>query len=276
MKYQSLNIHLQPLTSHFIENAFMFQSEATPEEYFLLSDGTVGLCIVLNGEGYHIYENYREKLPRTFLHGIIKKKLRNLISPNYKIIGIRFRPEFFQLIFKARISDFTSYATSLSDLIPCREEEALYEKLSSAGTETAIINVLNDFLKQKLSLENIDTRVSYCLNEIRNGKAKNVEQLSNEVNISSTSLRTLFRQHVGVTPKELIKNYRLQNALKARMQNEEKLTQLAYTLGYYDQSHFIHEFKEAIGISPLKYFSNQKLTYDFYNFQRWRKDSFAV
>lgn len=121
----------------------------------------------------------------------------------------------------------------------------------------------------------IDKRIKYCLNKIRKSEINNIECLSKEINISSRALRTLFQKHVGVSAKELIKIYRFQKVIRSGLQNEQSLTSLAYTAGYYDQSHFIHEFKTMVGITPLKYFSNNRLTSDYYNFQRLRWDSFA-
>ncbi len=276
MKYQLLNTHFHPLTSNFLETAFIMEAEESPEEYLLVPNGIIGLCVIIQGEGFHIHENNLIKLPKIFVRGLHYEKCKNKISSNYKMIGFRFKPEFLQLILKNKISDFKEQATSLADLFSKQEEDWLLEKLLHVKSESEIMEVMNSFLKKNLLNENIEPRINHCLQKIRSSKINNVESLSKEVGISSTSLRALFHKHVGVTPKELIKINRLMSAFNSGKQSEENLTQLAYTLGYYDQSHFIHEFKEAIGISPLKYFSNENLIYDFYNFHRLRVNSFAV
>lgn len=276
MKYKLLNTHYYPLTSCFLEAAFIMEGEDDPEEYLLTPNGIMGLCVIVKGETFHIHENKPIKLPKVFVRGLHSKKCKNLISPNYKMIGFRFKSEYLQLILRQPISDFRNQAISLADLFSKQEENWLLEKLLITKGENEIMKIINCFLKKNLLSESIESRINYCLQKIRRSEINSVESLSREIGISTTSLRALFHKHVGTTPKELIKISRLRNAFSSGAQSEETLTQFAYTLGYYDQAHFIHEFKEAIGISPLKYFSNENLTYDFYNFHRLRVNSFVV
>jgi len=196
------------------------------------------------------------------------------MSPQYKVLGFRFRPEFLQLFFNERISEIKSSFIDLHELL-YESAEDLLQKLLNADDEIKIIEVMNNFLKKNLSAEKPDRRVAYALDKIRNGEVQNIEELSRQVQLSSTSLRTLFKKNVGVSPKEFIHVSRLHRALQSKIKNEESLTRLAYNLGYYDQSHFIHEFKDAFGITPHNYFSNPNLTFDFYNFGRWRLNSFV-
>ncbi|MCE3229788.1 MAG: AraC family transcriptional regulator [Bacteroidetes bacterium] len=245
-------------------------------EYSCVPIGTVGLSIILNGEGFLNYQNEWRKLPRVFIYGLVSKTQIHKLSPGYKVIGLRLKPEFLQLLMKEKVSFLPKrQATDLCDLMPKEEVTWLYENLLSANEEIQIVNTVNTFLKKNYFKGTIDKKVAYSLNKIRSGEVNNVELLSKDMNVSSTYMRSLFHRHVGITPKELIKIERFRKALKTRRQNEEGLAGLAYDLGYYDQSHFIHEFKNTIGITPLKYFSNNKLTYDFYNFQRWKLDSFV-
>lgn len=276
MNYKLLNIHSHPLTSYFLEDAFILENEYHEEEYFMIPNGSIGIYAILQGEGAYMYGINKLKLPPLLISGLINKPLRSIVSKKYKAVGFRFKPEFLQLILKNRISDIKSQAVSLNDIVPDVSYEHFMESLIKAKSEYCIMETFNHFLHRNLHTDKLDKRVEYALSKIRNGKILNIGSLSNELNISSTSLRTLFNSKVGITPKELIKIYRLQRALKSQDLKEENLTQLAYSLGYYDQAHFIHEFKDTMGLSPLKYFSNEKLTFDFYNFDRLRVSSFVT
>lgn len=55
---------------------------------------------------------------------------------------------------------------------------------------------------------------------------------------------------IGISPKQLSKVIRLQAALKLLINREESLTHIAYEGNYYDQSHFIKDFKEFTGVRP--------------------------
>jgi AraC-like DNA-binding protein len=79
---------------------------------------------------------------------------------------------------------------------------------------------------------------------------------------------------MGRPPKELISILRMNKILKSRPNPAMSLTDLCYQHGYFDQAHFIHEFKEVLGMTPSQYFNNQSLAFDFYNSGRWQGDIF--
>lgn len=58
--------------------------------------------------------------------------------------------------------------------------------------------------------------------------------------------------------KFLKKDIIVQCSPKRFLKNKKKsLTDIAYDCGYYDQSHFINDFKEFSGYHPSQYFSGQ-------------------
>ncbi|WP_211234000.1 helix-turn-helix domain-containing protein [Chitinilyticum litopenaei] len=82
------------------------------------------------------------------------------------------------------------------------------------------------------------------------------------VNADQSLKRKLERQFldtVGVSPKQLSKLVRLQTALKLLINQKETLTNIAYTSNYYDQSHFIKDFKEFTGIRPSDFFDEKSM-----------------
>jgi len=73
-------------------------------------------------------------------------------------------------------------------------------------------------------------------------------------------LERQFRAHVGLTPKQFLRTMRFQYLLKCIQQTPDtSLTRLAYETGYYDQAHFIHEFKQLAGITPTQYLTQTRL-----------------
>ncbi|MOA57975.1 DNA-binding transcriptional activator FeaR [compost metagenome] len=74
--------------------------------------------------------------------------------------------------------------------------------------------------------------------------------------MNKRKLQRLFSQYVGVSPKWVLKLYRLQNAAEAMETGSERdWIKLSQDLGYYDQSHFIRDFKAMIGRTPDEYAS---------------------
>jgi methylphosphotriester-DNA--protein-cysteine methyltransferase len=73
-------------------------------------------------------------------------------------------------------------------------------------------------------------------------------------------LERKFLKQVGLSPKQLGKVIRLQTALKMLLNRQaESLTAIAYESEYYDQAHFIKDFKEFTGTNPKDFLADEKM-----------------
>jgi AraC-like DNA-binding protein len=69
-------------------------------------------------------------------------------------------------------------------------------------------------------------------------------------------LQRLFRDYVGVTPKWVLKRYRVHEAAERLASGEaQDAAWLAADLGYSDQPHFIRDFAAQVGCTPHAYLS---------------------
>ena len=69
-----------------------------------------------------------------------------------------------------------------------------------------------------------------------------------------------FKKQIGISPKQLSKVIRLQAILQLLLnQKTETLTGVAYETEYYDQSHFIKDFKEFTGTTPKEFLTDDKM-----------------
>ncbi|WP_350340143.1 helix-turn-helix domain-containing protein [Paraflavitalea speifideaquila] len=59
------------------------------------------------------------------------------------------------------------------------------------------------------------------------------------------------------SPQSVFPHYPFQEALQQYGSTFKSLTDIAYECGYYDQSHFIHDFKEFSGYHPGQYFKGR-------------------
>ena len=72
--------------------------------------------------------------------------------------------------------------------------------------------------------------------------------------ISDSTLQRLFRDYVGVTPKWVLKRYRVHEAAERLASGEaSEVARLAADLGYFDQAHFNRDFRQQVGLSPGSY-----------------------
>jgi len=66
----------------------------------------------------------------------------------------------------------------------------------------------------------------------------------------------LVKQHTGKTISQHIRSMRLQEACRLLKSTNLSYSDIAYELGFTDQSYFIKQFKETMGITPAKYRHN--------------------
>jgi AraC-like DNA-binding protein len=85
-----------------------------------------------------------------------------------------------------------------------------------------------------------------------------VEQVLHRWRLGKRMLQRLFNEYVGVGPKWVINRYRLHEAIERLAGDPPKdWTQLALELGYFDQAHFIRDFKALVGRPPAAYVRQQ-------------------
>jgi AraC-like DNA-binding protein len=90
--------------------------------------------------------------------------------------------------------------------------------------------------------------------------------LSDKLCMSPKTLERKFSAVVGKTPKQFIKVVRFQNILNTFSEsNGLFFTELAYKYGYFDQAHFIKDFKSFSGLTPKDYFTNYQCQSDYFS-----------
>lgn len=84
-----------------------------------------------------------------------------------------------------------------------------------------------------------------------------VNQLSEHFDKSRQYLGKVFKKEVMYTLKKFIITVRILDLVKFKAKNPDiSLTQLSYDYGYFDQAHFINDFKKVCGVAPLQFFKN--------------------
>ena len=98
-------------------------------------------------------------------------------------------------------------------------------------------------------------RASNIVDEIaENRDIVSVEQVAARWRLGTRTLQQLFSSYVGVGPKWVINRYRLHEAVE-RLQEGANInfSELATELGYFDQAHFIRDFRTLVGCTPAAY-----------------------
>lgn len=132
----------------------------------------------------------------------------------------------------------------------------LYARLWELKNLASRINLIEIWLMERLTLGLTNPaiiRASLALQRESTLIAK-VPDLASRLGISQRQLERLYHVHVGMTPKQYSQLLRLEAARDAlKRLGGDTTTNLAFELGYYDQAHFIREFKEVLQLTPFAY-----------------------
>ena len=106
--------------------------------------------------------------------------------------------------------------------------------------------------------EKID-KVANIITSIKtNAEEENISNIAFKHGITPRYLQKIIYQHTGLSPKAFNKINRFQRSLRLITKNNQpSLTSIAYDCGYFDQSHFIRDFKSFTGVTPTAYLENK-------------------
>lgn len=134
-----------------------------------------------------------------------------------------------------------------------RIAEGLRDK---TGNDCGRINLLNQFFGRMLDCPSTDyNTIAWSMRIIRqsNGQIP-IEKLAERMGMNRRRLERLFFRMTGISPKQMSRLLRIKSAIAAIMEPSfDGWAGLAAGAGYYDQAHFIREFKMFTGLTPTSY-----------------------
>lgn len=194
--------------------------------------------------------------PRSFIHGQITKCIE--VEPTGKtvIFSVRFHPDGLRAFVNFDIAALTNTERPIAEV--WGEEGAQLERsMRLAQSDQEKISLLEAFLMQHVTGEQTDADTRYCVGQMTatNGNVS-LEQLAEKRGISKRQLERKFRTATGLPSKMLARILRFQHTLQL-IENGAftNFTHIAYDGGFYDQAHFIKDFRHFTGLNPKKYFS---------------------
>ncbi len=254
--------HPAPALARYIKCYWTLEMDAVPgpeATQRIFPDG----CIELIFQFRDLFEQQKNNLndlqPRCFVHGQLHQYIDLAPTGNVSTLGVRFRPFGLQPFLPCSTASLTERSVSVADIWNGAGDQ-LADEVLHARTSTQRISTIEKFLLRRLNNNNINSdRVEWCTAAIArsNGNIA-IEQLSQEVNMSRRQLERQFAAHVGLSPKLYSRITRFHQAMQAIEQNTQpSLTALAYDRGFYDQPHFIRDFKTFTGMSPRQYYADR-------------------
>ncbi|GIP38901.1 AraC family transcriptional regulator [Paenibacillus sp. J31TS4] len=191
---------------------------------------------------------------RSGIFGPATDKFTYLVKGKGRVFGVKFRPGGFYPFLQQPVSGLSGCPLRIADVLGGDDRE--WERaILSEPEEADMVRLAEERLLPLLpARDETVLLINRMMDRIQEDRTlTRVEELSRQFGLHIRKLQRLFHQYVGVSPKWVIKLYRLQNAAERLDGSETQLLRLAGELGYYDQSHFIREFKAIIGQTPEEY-----------------------
>jgi transcriptional regulator GlxA family with amidase domain len=89
--------------------------------------------------------------------------------------------------------------------------------------------------------------------ETRWNEPLRVTELARDAGLGVSRLQMLFKAHARRSIRTFLKDRRLENAAEMIRESDERISQIAYAVGFRDVPNFNHAFKERFGMSPRRY-----------------------
>ncbi len=196
--------------------------------------------------------------------GQITRPLHVSAAGRGRSFGVWFRPHGLSAFTGVAASELTDTAVESGALFGTTFGEALGESLSQGadvggGTDAmTLANQVDALLSAVLrrrtpvaSAELVGFAVR-CLTETKD--ARRIDNVAQACNMSTRQLQRLFREHVGLRPKQYQSIARFRETIDVLNDaSRGSLTETAYAAGYFDQAHFIREFRRFAGVTPSRY-----------------------
>ncbi|MEM7085553.1 MAG: helix-turn-helix domain-containing protein [Bacteroidota bacterium] len=190
------------------------------------------------------------KTGRFHVFGQIKKHLNlRLPGDGLDVFGVKFHPWVADKVWKMDMHYLTDSCTDLTNLeLP--NMKVLQEKICISDGLEVKIRLVEDYLA---NYTNYDAHRS-LKNVFSNLDAPQHHFNFEHLGIGVRRLEQRFKSEIGISPKLFLRTHRVNRVIdQLRNKPDYSLTRITYENNYFDQSHFIRDFKQFTGLNPTQF-----------------------
>ena len=249
------NIHIQKYASkvlpHYINsiNVYRFKKDV---EVQLHPKGVFEIVFQCNDSFKHntSYSSGWNTRPKSFIGGLHNKSYSIKSEADLNVcIAVEFKPNTAKYFIPEKLNLFQNNLVKVSDIWKDSHSKLLL-KLEKQSSDLAKVRCIENFMTDKLinREESVVDKMIHIIHE-KCGFV-DIKQLAKSAQLSTSQFRKRFNEEIGISPSQYSKLIRVNTALNQLDRQKTSLTELTYRLGYFDQSHFIKDFKSVVGVSP--------------------------
>lgn len=191
---------------------------------------------------------------RSRIFGIQLSRFVRKLEGEDCVFGVKFRPGAFYPFLRRPVSSIADGTLPAQQLFGDALEA---ERQVLAGPDDqAMVDTASRFLLPHLPPADplVETACAVVQRIASDRSLTRVEGLAARCGVQDRTLQRIFNRYIGASARWVIKRYRVFEALEQLEAGEPaQWASLAQDLGYYDQAHFINDFRKLVGRSPAAY-----------------------
>lgn len=232
---------------------FVVSENELENEYKVFPSSGLVIGFQYKGQLTTIKENKESKLTAAGITGITDsyKVFRN--SANIGTILVYFTEIGFTHFASHPANELFNLSISLDDIFDKNSITEIEEKLALANTDTQRLKIVEQFLLSHLKDTETDKLIVEAIKLIYQSKGNiRIKELNEKLFISQSPFEKRFRKVVGTTAKKFASIVRFNSVLN-NLSKTKTLTEICYENNFFDQAHFIKDFKQFTGDTPENY-----------------------
>lgn len=247
-----------PLLKNYIKFFWELHIENVRLDHKIIPQRNINLRFSLNDTPQYAIINCKEHLlEKVFFSGLQDQYMNVHMKLNGKVdmLGVCFMPEGFYPFLRIPVSEFKNQLLGAAEA-GFRQAAEISDKLRGAADVTARINMLEkDLILLLDNCKQTPESFRYAFNVLKRcDNPLQVSEFCRQNNIGLRRLERMYNKYIGLSIRTYTSLNRFQNSVNQILYNDfSKLSDIAYENGYYDQMHFIREFKRYTGNTPKSF-----------------------
>ena len=248
-----------PRLAPYVRFFWVLEAEIAPGEQFVhrsMADGCVEIVFHYRGTFDEVGVSGPAPLSGIQAQSTVFRRFST--CETFGIFGAYLYPFAIPRLFSFPASDFTDLSPDLESVFG-QEGRALEQRMIAANNNESRVSIASEFFERKLDTVSRELSViHHAVHDILDADGcVNIVEMARRHSLSTRQFERKFKEFAGLSPKLYSRIVRFQAATQHKLTGVRDLTEIAYACGYYDQSHFIKDFRQFSGYTPKEYFWNE-------------------
>lgn len=261
--------------AEYVQFFWVLEGSATTEKPFfhrIMAESSPEWIFYCKGQ---FTQHGARQVQRQFSPSVMAGSVHNFkivyTSTDFCLFGVCLFPYAIPGIFGVASHTLSDHSADTGTLLG-QEGQMLEQKVFSAADHRQRAALVSRYILKRLSgSRDADSAVFNAIKQILSSPAAlSISSVADSCFLSRRQFERKFLHYAGSSPKQFQRIARFNTVIKGFDKHTSSLSDIAHDCGYYDQSHFIHDFRLFSGYSPKDFFKHQKDAADYRAFEEFK------